>query len=142
VNGLPRKLKPLAAQVGQSLADRGVLAEQRAKVLGIFPTTRWPEVDPNPERELRQRLTGVLVQGVEPGPHTALLISLLTPLGLVNGLVDKQDRKGAAARAKDIAKETASATATSAAVSRSVQAVQAAIMVAVLVPVMVSTTGS
>jgi Golgi phosphoprotein 3 (GPP34) len=140
VNRLPTALKPLRSQVGQSLAERGVLTEQRRKVLGLFPTTSWPEVDPAPERELRHRLAGVLVGDADPDPHTALLISLLSPLGLVRGLVDKEHRKHAETRAKDIARDCASATATSAAVSRSVQAVQSAIMVAVLIPTITTIT--
>jgi len=134
VNRLPAALKPLGQKVGQSLAERGVLAEQHRKFLGLFPTTSWPELDPTPERELRHRLTEVLVEGAEPDPHAALLVSLLSPLGLVRGLVEREHRKEAESRAKHIAKENAAAAATSAAVSRSVQAVQAAIMVAVLVP--------
>ena len=140
VNRLPTALKPLDARVGQSLAERGVLSEQRRKVLGIFPTTRWPEVDPTPERMLRHRLTGVLVEGANPDPRTALIVSLLGPLGLVSGLVDKEHRKHAESRAKDVAKENAAATATSAAVAHSVQAIQAAIMVAVLVPTITAAT--
>jgi hypothetical protein len=141
VNRLPTALKPLRSQVGQSLGERGVLGEQHRKVLGLFPTTSWPELDPTPERELRHRLTGVLVEDTDPDPHTALLISLISALGLVRGLVDKEHRKHADSRAKGIARECATATATSAAVSRSVQAVQAAIMVAVIIPVITTTTG-
>lgn len=115
-----------------------MLAEQHGKVLGLFPTTRWPEVDPAPERSLRHRLNGVLAVGAEPDPHTALLVCLLSPLGLIRGLVDKEDGKRAESRAKDTAKQNAAASATSAAVSESVQAVQAAILVAVIVPTIIS----
>ena len=139
VNRLPAALKPLRSQVGQSLADRGVLAEQHRKVLGLFPATSWPEVDPAPERELRHRLTCVLIEDALPDPRTALLVSLLSALGLVRGLVDKDHRRHADSRAKDIAQECATATATSAAVSHSVQAVQSAIMVAVIVPTITAT---
>jgi hypothetical protein len=140
VNRLPAALKPLRSQVGQSLAERGVLAEKHRKVLGLFPTTSWPEADPTPERMLRQRLIGVLVEDTEPDPRTALLVSLLTPLGLVRGLTAKEHRRHADSRAKGIARECATATATSAAVSRSVQAVQSAIMIAVLVPTITTVT--
>ena len=140
VNRLPAALKPLGLQVGQSLAERGVLAEQRRKVLGLFPTTSWPEVDPAPEQELRHRLTGVLVEDAQPDAHTALLVSLLSALGLVRALTDKDHRKHAESRARTISQECAAAATTSAAVSRSVQAVQAAIMVAVLTPTVTTTT--
>ena len=140
VSRLPAALKPLRSQVGQSLAGRGVLSEQHRKVLGLFPTTSWPEVDPAPERALRQRLAGVLVQDADPHDHSALLVSLLSPLELVRGLVDRQDRKHAESRAKDIARDCATASATSAAVRSSVQAVQSAIVVAVMIPVITTTT--
>ncbi|MDO9357207.1 MAG: GPP34 family phosphoprotein, partial [Solirubrobacteraceae bacterium] len=46
VNKLPGALKPIGTRVGASLVERGVLSEERSKVLGLFPTTKWPEVDP------------------------------------------------------------------------------------------------
>lgn len=140
VNRLPTALKPLASQVGQSLARQGVLTEQHTKVLGLFRMTRWPEADPAPERDLRDRLRDVLVRNEEPDPRTALLISLLTPLGLVRGLTDTEHRKHAVARAKSIAQAGATATTTSAAVADSVQAAQAAIMVAMIIPVIIPIT--
>ena len=79
--------------MGQSLAERGVLAEQHRKILGLFPATSWPEVDPEPERELRHRLTCVLVEDALPDPRTALLVSLLSALGLVRGHVDMEGRQ-------------------------------------------------
>jgi hypothetical protein len=129
---LPKALKPIGWRVGQSLVDRGVLEEQRSKVLGLFPTTRWPETDPAPEQELRRRLTDVLVGGAEPDPHTALLISLVSALRLVRRLVDKDQRKQAETRAKDIAAKNAEAMGTSAVVSRAVQAVEAAVTAIVI----------
>jgi hypothetical protein len=68
-------------------------------------------VDPEPERELRHQLTCVLVEDALPDPRTALLVSLLSALRLVRGLVDKEHRKHAESRAKDIARECATATA-------------------------------
>jgi golgi phosphoprotein 3 len=140
VNKLPAALKPLRLMVGQSLAERGVLSEQHRKVLGIFPATSWPEVDPAPELELRRRLAGVLVEDAAPDPHTALLIAVLSPLAMVRGLVGKEQRKHADARATQIARDSATGAATSAAVSSSVQAVQSAIMVAVLIPAITTVT--
>jgi hypothetical protein len=64
------------------LADAGVLTEQSAKVLGVFPTTRWPEADGSVEAEIRSRVANAL-EGAEPSPRTAVLISLLNSTGLV-----------------------------------------------------------
>jgi Golgi phosphoprotein 3 len=103
IGRLPKALKPLRAGVAQSLVERGVLGEERRKTLGVFASTRYPELDPGPERELRERLRAVLVDGAEADGHTALLCSLLAPLELVGGLVSREDRKTAKARAQEVA---------------------------------------
>ncbi len=143
VGHLPSTLKPLDERVGRCLAERGVLTEQHKKVWGLFATTTWPEVDPEPERALRTRLTTVLVEGAEPDHRTALLISLVKPLGLLRGVVGKEPKKQAEARAKEIADAGAVDAAVSAAVSQSVQAVQAvqmAVLTAVIVPTVVTSS--
>ena len=139
VQRLPSVLKDLPGQVGRSLAEAGVLAEERRVVWKIFPTTRWPEVDPAPERELRERVRAVLLDGREPDARTAMCVSLLVPLDLVSGVVPKEHRRTAKARAKQIAKEGLGSDVSSA-VSSSVQAVNAAVMVAVMVPAMTAAT--
>lgn len=58
------------------LTARGVLNEERTKVLGIFPTTRYPERDPSVERAIRQQVEDVLA-GAEPSERIAGLIAVL-----------------------------------------------------------------
>jgi len=48
VDRLPSELKPLKERIAGGLVERGVLSEQRRKVLGLFKTTRFPEADPGP----------------------------------------------------------------------------------------------
>ena len=43
---LTDELKPIKGRVAARLVDRGVLTEQRHKVLGLFGTDRYPEADP------------------------------------------------------------------------------------------------
>lgn len=129
---LPRALKPLAETVGRSLVERGVLAEERAKVMGLFPTTRWPERDPGPERRLRERLHQALVTDVEPEPDAVVLIGLLRQYNLVDGLVARDERKGARRRAAELGTLAESGDAVSKAVADSVRATQAAVMAAII----------
>jgi len=129
---LPQALAPLRTQVGTSLAERGALTEERRTALGLVPASRWPEVDPAPEHELRARLQRVLVNSGEPDAHTALLISLLRPLAMVRNVVDKHHRKQADARAKAVTQATADANTTPATVSRPVHTTQAAVIAAVM----------
>jgi hypothetical protein len=137
---LPSALQTLRTRVGTSLAERGALVESRRTALGLDPSSPWPEVDPAPEHELRARLHRVLVYGGEPDPRTALLISLLRPLGMVRNVVDKQHRKQADARAKGIAQATADATATPTTVPRAVHAAQASVLAAMVTITAVVTT--
>ncbi|WP_327048876.1 GPP34 family phosphoprotein [Microbispora sp. NBC_01189] len=58
------------------LAVRGVLSEQTGKILGIFPTTRYPELDPSHERAVRDRVRNVLA-GAQPDERTAALIAVV-----------------------------------------------------------------
>jgi hypothetical protein len=109
---------------------RGVLSSERHKLLGLFPTTRYPEVDPGPESALRSRLRAVLVEGAEPDPDTAALLSLLVPLDLVKRVVDRGERRAAAARAKTVAERGPVGDAVKAAVQREIAAVVAATVIA------------
>ena len=131
VDRLQRELRPLHEQVARGLVEQGVLTEERSKVLGLFPTTRFPEADPLPERELRARLLDVLVSGRAPDEEEALLVGLLEPLGLVDRVVPKEDRRRARSRAKEVGERGVAGHA----VRQAVQELQAAVLVpAVVLP--------
>ena len=53
-------VKGLRKTLAGRLAAAGVLSEEHARVLGLFPTTRWPERDARPEHEIRARVAAVL----------------------------------------------------------------------------------
>lgn len=59
------------------LCERGLVTEERHRVLGIFPVRHYPEADGSVERALRERLTAVVLDGAEPELRTAALIALL-----------------------------------------------------------------
>ena len=48
------------------LVERGILSEERSRMLGVFTRTRFTEVNPVPERELRGRLVDILLTDREP----------------------------------------------------------------------------
>ncbi|MER8185918.1 GPP34 family phosphoprotein [Kitasatospora sp. NPDC094015] len=61
----------------QRLCERGLVVEERHRVLGLFPVRRYPEADGSVERELRERLAAVIRYHQEPDVRTATLIALL-----------------------------------------------------------------
>ncbi len=60
-----------------SLCERGLVTEERHRALGLFPVRRYPEADGSVERDLRERLASVVLEGTEPDDRTSGLIALL-----------------------------------------------------------------
>ena len=126
----------IRAAVFERVIDRGWVRESRRKVLGIFPSKVWPPVDESHERGVRHELSGVLVEGLDPTPRAAALISLLSAVDAAAKVFPDTDRKMIRKRAKEIADgEWAGA-----AVRKAVDAINSAVFVAVMVPAM--TAGS
>lgn len=135
---IEKSQKNLSKELIARLVAQGFVAENKAKVLGLFPTTTWPARDTSHEKGLRDSLRGALVDGTTPSPHTAALISLISAVDLTHKVIVDADKKLLKQRAKQIAEgEWAGA-----AVRKAVSDVNAAVMAAVMVPVIVSTTSS
>ena len=135
VERFPRELGPLRKRVARGLVQRGILSEEHSKMLGVLlTTTRFPTLDPAPERGLRERLQGVLLADREPTEEEALLVGLLEPLGLIDAIVPKDRRKDARRRAKAVAEQRLTGTA----VRDAIRAVQAAVIAAIAASTVVS----
>ena len=80
--------KDVRTQLHARLAERGLLHEETAKVLGVFASRRWPSSDTTHEDEVRALLAGALRQGSTDNPHVAALVSLLHGLKAVAKVVD------------------------------------------------------
>lgn len=138
VHQLPRELKPLRQQLARGLVQRGILSEQHSKRLGVLPTTRFPTVDPAPERDLRERLREVLLAGRDPTEEEALLLGLLEPLGLIDSLVAREERRAARRRAQAVGTQGLAGTA----VRDAIRAVQAGVLAGVVAATSATTAGS
>ncbi|WP_113701713.1 GOLPH3/VPS74 family protein [Nonomuraea lactucae] len=103
------------------LTESGVLNEQRGKVLGVFPTTRWPEADGSVEAEVRERVAGALA-GATPDARTAVLIALAH--------ASKLDRKAFPGAGKERIREIAEGAWAADAVAKTIAAINSVIMVA------------
>ncbi|PZS35105.1 MAG: GPP34 family phosphoprotein [Pseudonocardiales bacterium] len=84
------------------LVQRGVLREDRHRVMGLFSVRRYPSVDPATEAAARARLGLAMVKGAAPEPRTAALASLLHACGLSRKVFPELDRRELKARMKQI----------------------------------------
>ncbi|MEU3609818.1 GPP34 family phosphoprotein [Streptomyces sp. NPDC035033] len=94
--------KAPAAAVAR-LCERGLVVEERRRVLGLFPVRRYPEADGSVERELRGRLRAAVLDGAAPDERTAGLIALVHGAKLHRLAFPGEPRKEVAARMEEIA---------------------------------------
>lgn len=108
VEKLQRRLAPA---VYARLGERGIVRAVPHRVLGIFPTTRWPAVDPAPVASLRGGLRDVLLVGRTPTVRETALVALLHAVGQVRTVVPRGElsRRELARRARAVVESVASA---------------------------------
>jgi Golgi phosphoprotein 3 len=125
-------------QVLARLDDRGVLAAERGKFLGLVPRTRHVEVDPTPEREVRERLRGAVLGDGAADPRTVALAGLVKACGLTKAVFGREDRKAADRRIKELAQPDT----VSAAVKSVTDATTAAVLAATTAATAASVAGA
>lgn len=139
IGAKPRKAKDVLGKLTKNLrsglyarlSEKGLVRAEHGKVLGLFPTSRWPEQDAGHERQVRAALDGALVQGVEPESRTASLVALLSSLRAVHKVVDPSQHGVAKKELSRRAKEIAEGNWGSQAVRKAIDEVTAAVVVAV-----------
>lgn len=80
--------KRARARLYERLVAGGVLRAEDDRILGVFPTHRWPSNDAAHESSVRAELVTSLREGVTTAPRTGALISLLLALRAVHKAVD------------------------------------------------------
>jgi Golgi phosphoprotein 3 len=123
--------KNLKHRVAEQLAKRRILRIDEDKVLGIFTRKIYPEVDPQPEWELIERLRqAIFGDGAEIDPRTIVLLSLANSADLLKLVFDKKQLKSRKARIEQVVNGELTGKAT----NEAIQAMQAAVMVACIMP--------
>jgi len=129
-------VKNLKHRAARQLCRRGILRADEDKVLLIFTRKIYPEVNPEPEKELIERLRyAIFTDAGDVDPRTVVLLSLANSTGLLKVVFDKKKLKGRKARIKQIVNGEI----TGKAASEAIQAMQAAVMVACIMPALMAT---
>lgn len=129
-------VKNLKHRVAQRLCDRGILRASEDKILLIFTRKIYPEINPEPERKLIERLgQAIFTDTTEIDPRTVVLVSLASSTDILNIVFDKKELRGRKARIKQIANGEVIGKAA----KKAIEAMQAALMMACIVPVITTT---
>jgi hypothetical protein len=129
-------IKPLGKNLRRTLYERlaanGIVRAEEGRILGIFPTHRWPAQDAHHEAEVRRQLTQALVHRSTPDARSAALVSLVHALKCEHQVVDPQlhdlSKRELRARAEEIAKGDWA----SDAVRKTIDEMNAAVMAAIV----------
>jgi len=123
-------------ELAAALASAGVIRVEEKRMLGLVPE-RYPVVDPEPERRVRERLRTVLLGGTA-APADAALLAILQGLDIAPQVLE--DERGDLGK-KDLKRrieEVSADVATGDAVGKAVAAMNTAMMTAVIVPIVVA----
>ncbi len=130
-------VKNLKHRVALQLCQRGILRASEDKILLLFTRKIYPEVNPEPERKLIERLRqAIFTDSRDVDPRTVVLVSLANSTSLLKVVFDKKKLKGRKARIKEIIDGEI----TGKAAKEAIQAMQAAVMVCCIMPAVMTTT--
>ncbi|NIJ13292.1 hypothetical protein FHU38_003636 [Saccharomonospora amisosensis] len=124
----------LSQRLLDGLVQRGILRREQGRVLGLFPTTRWPAQDSRHEQRTRAELNRVLVDGQQPNERTTALVALLAGMGVTKQVVGGRDPRLVERRATEIAEGNWAGDA----LRRAVEEITSAVMAALFVPTIVT----
>ncbi len=124
-------VKNLKHRVAQGLCERGILRAAEDTILLLFTRKIYPEINPEPERRLIERLRqAIFTDSRDVDPRTVVLVSLANSTGLLKVVFDKKKLKGRKARIK----EMSDGEITGKAAKEAIEAMQAAVMVCCIMP--------
>ena len=131
--------KNIKHRVALQLCKKGILRADEDKVLLIFTRKIYPEVNPEPENKLIERLReAIFTDTPEVDSRTVVLISIAKSADLLKMAFDKKELKKRKKRIEQIINGDLAGKAT----QEAIQAMQAAVMVATIIPAIVVTTMS
>jgi len=123
----------LPHRIAAQLCQQGILRPERVTQLFIFTRRTYPEVDPRPELELRQRLReAILTDAPELDARTVALVALADCVGMLKHLVARDDLKTRKHRLEQICRGEVASAATREAIAE----METAVAVACMMPAM------
>jgi hypothetical protein len=129
-------IKQLKHRVATRLCQRGILKADEDKILLLFTRKIYPEINPEPERRMIERLRHAIFTDAEGiDPRTMVLVSLASATSILPAVFTKKDLK---ARKKRI-KQVVNGEVTGKAAKDAIEAMQAAVMVACIMPAIMTT---
>ncbi len=140
---LASKVKKLRHKIADRLVFSGILRRGKKRILGIFPSVRYPTVNPLPELEVREQLTHTVLEKSSLSMETRMILNLVQACDLSDEIFGKEKRKQVKTRLKELEKEPPDdSELVGKAISEAVQAVQAAVIAGITTAVIAASASS
>lgn len=114
------------------LVEKGILHEEEGRILWIFPSRSYPIGDAAPERELRNRIRAVALEGKPPEPKDAALLILIKACDLTGEVFAPEEEARVRESLDRISEDELIGEAVSGALAQAQAAMNAAVMASVL----------
>lgn len=96
-------VKDLNDRIAEQLCKRSILRAAHGRILLIFRRRIYPEVDPEPRREVVERLrAAIFTEAPHVDPRTLILLSIVDSAGLLTAVLDKDELAGRKARIEQL----------------------------------------
>jgi Golgi phosphoprotein 3 len=123
------RVKKLKHKLAKQLCKRGILRSDEDKVLLVFSRKIYPEINPEPERQIMGRLRDAIFTDTDQvKPRTTVLLSLAKSTGVLKANFDKKDLK----TRKDRIERIINGEVTGKATKEAIDAMNTAVMVAIM----------
>ena len=127
-------IRPLSKNLRRTLYERlpgnGMVRAGTSRILGVFPSRRWPAQDGSHQAEVRRLVTQALVQQATPDTRTAALIALVHAVGCEDKIVDPRQHGLSKRELRARAEEIAEGNWASEAVRKAIEEMMAAVVAA------------
>jgi hypothetical protein len=134
------RLGRLNHRVAAPLCRRGILRESEQRVLRLFRQRVYPELDPRPEKALRERMRrAIFGTSTRIAPRTAIVVNLARSANLLDRIFEAKKLR---ARKKRLQRLAAGDLVGGAAQKAVQEATAAAVMVSVMIPAVSGTAVS
>jgi hypothetical protein len=129
--------KDLKHRIALQLCQRGILKMDKKTILLLFTQRIYPEINPEPEREIINRLHNTIFTDTDDiDPRTIVLLSLAKSANILPVIFGKKEIKKRKKRIEQIVNGDIAGKATKEAIA----AMQSAVMVACIMPTIIMTT--
>ena len=83
----------LLPKAAQQLCDRGILEAKVEKVLWFFSRDYYPEINPEPEKQVRDKVRSAVMGGASVEPKVATLVGLASQMNLLSQMLSPSELK-------------------------------------------------